>query len=207
MEGKKTLFNLYAWKLKDIILVSLLAVFFAIICLSAVYAAMLVTPLLVPFGLGEMTVEFFFGIWFFVATFSPYILRKPGVATIASTMTGVIQVFLGSPGAATVVVSAFWQGLGAESAFALFRYKKFNTGAMLLAAAGCTVFSFVLAWHRGLWVDLPFWFLAMRFSVRMASALLFAGLASKLLADRLAKAGALKSYPIGETYTGSIDES
>jgi len=207
MKGRKSLFNLHAWKLKDIILVSLLAVFFAVICLSAVYLAVFLTPFLVPFGLGEMTIEFFFGIWFFVATFSPYIMRKPGVATITSTLTGVVQVFLGSPNAATVVVSAFWQGLGSETAFFLGGYRRFNLATMLLAATGSTVFSFVLAWYRGLWVDLPLWFLVMRFSIRLASALLFAGLASKLLADRLAKAGVLKSYPIGEKYLGSIDES
>ena len=198
--------KMYSWKLKDVILVSLLAVFFAIICLSAVYLAMFLTPFLVPFGLGEMTVEFFFGIWFFVATFSAYIMRKPGVATITSTMTGLIQVFLGNPSAATVVVSAFWQGLGAESAFALFKYKKASLLTMLLAATGCTVFSFILAWYRGLWVDLPLGFLVARFCIRLASALIFSGLVSKLLADRLAKAGVLKSYPIGAQYLGNIDE-
>ena len=206
MEGKKTLFNLYAWKLKDVILVSLLGVFFAIICLSAVYLAMFLTPFLVPFGLGEMTVEFFFGIWFFVATFSPYIMRKPGVATITSTITGMVQVFLGSPAAATVVVSAFWQGLGSESAFLLSRYRKFNIATMLLAAAGSTVFSFILSWYRGMWAELSVTFVAVRFIVRLASALLFAGIAAKLLADRLAKTGVLKSYPIGEKYAGNIDE-
>ncbi|MCL2206178.1 MAG: ECF transporter S component [Treponema sp.] len=206
MEKKKTLFNLYAWKLKDVILVSLLAVFFAIICMSAVYLAMLLTPVLVPFGLGEMTVEFFFGIWFFVATFSPYIMRKPGVAVITSTLTGVVQVLMGSPLAATVVVSAFWQGVGSETAFLLTRYKKFNIGVMLLAAVGSTVFSFVLAWYRGIWADLSIGFVAARFIVRLMSALLFAGIAAKLLADRLAKTGVLKSYPIGEKYVGNIDE-
>jgi len=208
MESKKTLslFNLYAWKLKDVILVSLLAVFFGIVCLSVVHLSLFITPFLVPLGLGEMTIEFVFGIWFFAATFAPYIMRKPGVATITSTMTGVVQVLLGSPFAATVVVSALVQGLGAESAFLLFRYKKVNWGTMLLAAAGCTIFSFVLAWYRGIWVDLSFGFVATRFFIRLMSAFLFAGLASKFLADRLAKAGVLKSYPIGEKHLGNIDE-
>jgi len=206
MESKKSLFNLYAWKLKDVILVSLLAVFFAIICLSAVYLAIFLTPVLVPFGLGEMVIEFFFGIWFFVATFSPYIMRKPGVAVIASTLTGVVQVFLGNPNAATVVVSAFWQGLGSESAFLLSRYKKYNLPIMLLAALGSTVFSFVLAWYRGIWAELSTGFVVARFIVRLVSALLFAGVLSKLLAERLAKAGVLKSYPIGARYRGNIDE-
>jgi len=120
-------------------------------------------------------------------------------------MTGVIQVFMGNPNAATVVVSAFWQGLGSESAFFLTRYKKFNWAVMLLAATGSMVFSFVLAWYRGIWAPLSFGFIATRFGIRLCSALLFSGVLSKVLADRLAKAGVLKSYPIGETYIGSID--
>ena len=207
MEKKKTLFNLYAWKLKDVILVSLLAVLFAIICMSTVYLAIFLTPFLAPLGLGELTFEFVFGIFFFVATFSAYIMRKPGVAIITSTLTGVTQVLMGSPLAATVVFSAFWQGVGSESAFLLTRYKKFNWLTILLAAFGSTVFSFVLAWYRGLWAELAFGFVAMRFGIRLASALLFAGILSKLLADRLAKTGVLKSYPIGEKYVGNIDES
>ena len=203
---RKSMFNLYAWKLKDVILVSMLSVFFGIICLSVVHLSLFITPFLALVGLGEMTIEFVFGIWFFAATFSPYIMRKPGVATVTSTMTGVVQVLLGSPFAATVVVSAFVQGLGAEAAFALFRYRKANWATMLLAAAGCAAFSFVLAWYRGIWAELSVAFVAARFCVRLASALVFAGALSKLLADRLAKAGVLKSYPIGAQYVGSIDE-
>jgi energy-coupling factor transport system substrate-specific component len=77
---------------------------------------------------------------------------------------------------------------------------------MLLAAAGSMVFSFILAWYRGIWAPLSFGFIAARFSIRLCSALLFSGILSKLLADRLAKAGVLKSYPIGEKYLGNIDE-
>jgi len=200
------MFNLYAWKLKDVILVSMLSVFFGIICLSVVHLSLFMTPFLSLVGLGEMTIEFVFGIWFFAATFSPYIMRKPGVATVTSTMTGVVQVLLGSPFAATVVVSALVQGLGAEAAFAAFRYRKTGWGVMLLAAAGCAVFSFVLAWQRGTWSVLSVGFVAVRFCVRLASALLFAGVLSKLLADRLAKAGVLKGYPVGERHIGDIDE-
>jgi energy-coupling factor transport system substrate-specific component len=76
---------------------------------------------------------------------------------------------------------------------------------MLLSATGSMVFSFILAWYRGIWAPLSFGFIAARFSIRLCSALLFSGILSKLLADRLAKAGVLKSYPIGEKYLGNID--
>ena len=91
------MWNLYAWKLKDVILVSIIAVLFAVVCYTVVHSvSFLIAPLLVPFGLGDIAIEFVFGIFFIPATFAPYILRKPGVATIAETMTGVVQIFMGS---------------------------------------------------------------------------------------------------------------
>jgi len=205
---KKSLWNLYAWQLRDVILASLIAVLFAVICFATVHTVVFaITPLVAVLGFGDIPIEFVFGVFFFSAIFAPYIMQKPGVATVVGTMTGVVQVLMGSAFASTVVVSALVQGLAAELVFALFRYKRFDWLTVLLAAAGCTIASFVLAWYRGLWVDLPFGFLAARFGIRLISALLISGVVAKFLADRLAKAGVLKSYPIGGKYRGHVDES
>ena len=205
---KKSLWNLYTWQLKDVILASIISVLFAIICFATVHSVVFsLTPIIAVFGFGDIAIGFVFGIFFISAVFTPYILQKPGVATIVGTMTALIQVLMGSAFASTLIVSGLVQGLGAELIFLLFRYKKFNWNTMLLAAAGCTVTSFILAWYRGLWVDLDPSFVATRFFIRLASALLFSGVISKLLADRLAKSGVLKSYPLGQKYVGNIDES
>jgi len=195
---KKSLWNLHSWNLRDVILSSLISVLFAVICFATVHSVVFaITPLVAPFGFGEFPLEFVFGIFFFSALFAPYIMQKPGVATIVGTMTGLIQVLMGSAFSATVLVSAFVQGLGAEVVFALFRYKKWNTLTMLLAAANTTIFSFVLAWYRGNWSLLSTEIVATRFGIRLLSAMLISGLVAKFLADRLAKAGVLKSYPLG----------
>ncbi len=207
MNKKKSLWNLHTWQLKDVILVSLISVFFAVICFAVVhFVAFTVTPLLAPIGLGDMAMEFVFGIFFMSAVFAPYIMRKAGVATVVGTLTGLVQVLMGSAFASTVVVSAFFQGLGAEVFFAAFGYKKFNRTTVLLAATGATIASFVLAWYRGAWNNVLPEIIAIRFFIRLTSALLISGGFSKFLADRLAKAGVLKSYPIGEKYAGNIDE-
>jgi len=203
---KKSLWNLYAWQLKDVILASLISVLFAVVCFATVHSVIFaITPLVAPFGFGDIAIEFVFGIFFFSAIFSAYIMQKPGVAVIVGTMTGLIQVLMGSAFAGTVVVSAFVQGLGAEVIFALFRYKRWNLLTILLAAVSMTVFSFVLAWYRGLWVDLDFGFVATRFVIRLISALVISGVVSKFLADRLARAGVLKSYPLAARYQGKLD--
>ena len=205
--NKQSMWKLSAWKLKDVILVSLIAVFFAFICFAVVHAvAFTVTPLLAPLGIGDLAMEFVFGIFFMSAVFAPYIIRKPGVATVVGTLTGVVQILMGSAFAATLLVSAFVQGLGAEAAFASMRYKKYNILTVLLAAAGATITSFVLAWYRGSWSNVQPTIVLLRFVIRLASACLFSGLASKFLADRLAKAGVLKSYPISDNQQGRMNE-
>lgn len=191
--------NIKNWSLKDIILSSILGSFFAAICLGTVLTfrgPML--PIFAVLGLSGLELEVVFGIFFFSATFAPYIMQKPGVATIVGLLTGVIQVLLGSPAAATVWLSGLVQGLGAEVGFALFGYKKWNILSMLTASTGATIASFILAWYRGSWHNLAFEIVALRFIIRWISALAISGVLSKLLADKLAKAGVLKSYPLGE---------
>ena len=204
---EKNLWNLYAWKLRDIILASLLAALFAVVCFATFHGVNFgLMPLLAPLGLGIFPLEAVFGVFFFSALFAGYVMQKPGVATVVGFLTGLIQVFMGSAGAATVAVSGLVQGFGAEVIFALFRYKKFNWTTMILAAIGATVASFILAWYRDLFVEIQFSIIAGRFVVRSMSAILISGIIAKALADRLAYAGVLKSYPLGANYVGEIDE-
>ena len=201
------MWNLKKWHLKDVVLASIISVLFAFICFATVHSvSFIVAPLVMPFGFGDIAIEFVFGIFFMSATLAGYVIQKPGAATIVGTMTGVVQVLMGSAFAATLLPSAFLQGIGVEIVFLLTGYKKFTLPVMLFAAAGPTVTSFILAWYRGLWMDLEFGFVATRFFIRLCSALIFSGIIVKFLADRLAKAGVLKSYPLGAKYAGDIDD-
>jgi len=191
--------NIKNWRLKDVILSSILGAFFAAICLGTVLTLIgPAVPVFAAIGLGGLEFEIAFGIFLFSSTFAPYIMQKPGVATIVGLLTGFVQVLLGSPFAATVWLSGLIQGFGAEVGFAIFGYKKWNMLSVLVAATGATVASFILAWQRGSWDELATHIVVMRFAIRWASALIISGVLSKFLADRLAKAGVLKSYPLGE---------
>lgn len=196
---KQSSFNLNAWKLKDIILASLISLLFAVICFASVHTIVFaITPIVAPFGFGDIAIEFVFGIFFFSATFSAYIMQKPGVAVIVGTLTGFIQILMGSAFSSTVLVSAFVQGLSAELIFFLFRYKKFNLLTLLLAALSMTIGSFILAWYRGLWSELLFSLVLTRFTIRALSAIVLSALICKFLADQLAKVGVLSSYPLSK---------
>lgn len=202
-KSKTSLWNLSAWALKDVILASLLGMFFAVISFAVVhFVVFVVTPLATPFGVGELMIEIVFGIFFMSAVMAPYIIQKPGVAVVVGTLTGFLQILMGSAFASTVLLSAFVQGVGAEVAFATFRYKKYSWTTMLLAATGATIASFILAWYRGVWNEVVPGFIVLRFVMRLASACLISGVLAKFLADRLARAGVLKSYPLGGEISG-----
>lgn len=187
------------WKLKDIILSSILGALFAIASLgTALMALGPFVPVFAAIGFPGFEFEPVFGIFFFSSTFAGYIMQKPGVPTIVGFLTGFIQVLLGSPAAATVWLSGLVQGFGVEIGFALSRYKKWNIISMLIAATTATIASFVLAWQRGSWDNIALEIVALRFVIRLISALIISGVLAKILADRLAKAGVLKSYPLGE---------
>ena len=187
------------WRLKDVILSSILGALFAAISLgTALMALGPFVPAFAAIGFPGFEFEPVFGIFFFSATFAGYIMQKPGVPTVVGFLTGFIQVLLGSPAAATVWLSGLVQGFGAEVGFAMFRYKKWNMISMLVAATGATIASFILAWYRGSWHNIAFEIVTLRFIIRLISALIISGVLAKILADRLAKAGVLKSYPLGE---------
>jgi len=195
--------NLYQWELKDIIMVAILSLFFSVIYLGTINAALMAGAMLAPFGLSQFAIEVVFGVWFTAGTLSGYIMRKPGIAFITGIMSAVWQVPMGSPAGPLVIISGMVQGAGAEAAFAAFRYRRFDMLTMCLASFGSTIASFIWALFRSgfllILFDNPGLFFAM-FLVRAASGLLIAGILMKICGDRLAKSGVLKAYPISADF-------
>ncbi len=189
------------WKLKDIIMVGILSVLFAVIYLGAVYFAVFITSVLTPFGLAPLGNEIVFGIWFMAATLAAYIIRKPGVATITEMAAALIEVLMGNMYGPLVFIAGFLQGIGAECGFIIFKYKRFDWLSMSLASLGSTVLSFIWGFYRSGFFKLPVGLLVVMFLIRLASALIFSTVISKTLGDRLAKVGVLKSYPIGKEFS------
>ncbi len=187
-------------KLKDILMVAITAVLFGIVYLGAVYAGAALTSVLTPSGLGILGYEPFYGIWFMAAIFTTYILQKKFVGIIAEMLAALLEVLMGNMFGPIVFISGFIQGLGSELGFAAYRYKRYDLKSTMLAAAGATVLSFIWTGVRSRYWTLSGDIVLAIFVVRLISALLFAGLGSKLLADALAKAGVLTSYPLGGQY-------
>lgn len=136
------------------------------------------------------------GGWLLAGVLGGLIIRKPGAALFCEILAAVVEALLGSQFGVTVLLSGLVQGLGAEVAFAIFAYRRWNLGVALLAgglsglALGVSeVIQFFPAWEFG-------WQLAYTvFAV--ISGIVIAGLLSWLAVKALAKTGALSAFASG----------
>ena len=202
--------NTYSWKLKEIIMIGIISVIFALLSFGTAQGISI--PLLLPFAAAgfppNYSFEVFWGIFFMHAVLAGYIIRKPGVGLCASMLSVLIQFLMGNATGPLIFLSGLVTGVGAEVGYALFRYKKWNWCSVFSAISGCTILSFALTWwtlgyHT---MDLGVLTIAQIFFTRLISGFVFAGVIGKFLADRLAKAGVLKSYPIGAGFAADIDD-
>ncbi|HWO53795.1 MAG TPA: ECF transporter S component [Paenibacillus cookii] len=187
------------WKLRDIIVLSSLSVVFAVVYVLFLQVGNVLVGLMGPMGY-----EVIFGIWFIVSIISAYILQRPGAALLSETVAGTVELLIGNTTGPVLILSAFIQGLGAETVFAALRYRNYSAPALMAAGAGSAVFSF--AWgfiHSGFAALSPGLLLAM-FIARIVSSVLLAGLLGKWIADALAKTGVLRSFPIAKTSRGQL---
>lgn len=185
------------WELKDIIMMAILGVVFSAVYLAVFDGGVVLSTVLAPTGFSNFAFEIVYGVWFMAATLAAYIIRKPGVALVTEVLASVIELLMGNSGGVTVVLTGFIQGAGAELAFALFRYKKWNLASMSLAGVFSSCFIFCYELYYLNYIALAPGLLLAQILVRFVSAIVFSGVICKLAGDGLAKTGVVKSYAIG----------
>lgn len=187
------------WKLQEVIFVAMLCVVFGVVYLAATYLSTGLVAVFTPTGIGPMGYEVVFGVWFMVSTLAPYIIQRPGVAIVSEIIAAVIEVLLGNMFGPMVIVTGIVQGVGAEAAFAIGRYKSYTMRDMLLASVLCCVVSFLWSFIRSGYLAFSVPVLVLFFVVRLVSSVVFAGLLSKAIGDGLAKTGLIKGYALGRS--------
>ena len=185
------------WNLKEVILMAVLAVVFAVVYLAVFYVGLALQTALAPAGLAPLGFEIIYGVWFMAAAIAAYIIRKPGTALITEVLAAVVELLAGNPGGVVLIITGVIQGLGCEAGFALFRYKRFNLLAMSSAGILAALFIFIFELFYLQYYLLSPTLLAVQLLVRFISAITFTGIISKLACDGLARTGVLKNYPIG----------
>lgn len=185
------------WELKDVIMMAILGVVFAAVYLAVFQGGLALSTALTPAGLSAFGFEIIYGVWFMAATLAAYIIRKPGVALITELLAAAVELLMGNSGGLTVVLTGLIQGAGAELAFAIFRYKKWDLLSMSLAGILSALFIFCYELYYLNYIALAPSLLIAQLAVRFVSAVVFSGIICKLAADGLAKTGVVKSYAIG----------
>lgn len=186
------------WKLKEIVLMSILGVIFGIIYLAFFLVGQGIRNILAPFGLAPFGYEIIFGIWFIVSIVAAYIIRKPGVAFTAELIAGVTEVLLGTAAGPGLILAAAIQGLGAEFAFAITKWKDYRLRILILSGVFAAVFSFTWNLFSSGNIALAPALLVAMLAVRIISGALLAGVLGKWLSDKLAKTGVLRGYALGK---------
>ena len=185
------------WELKDIIMMAILGVVFSAVYLAVFDGGVVLSTVLAPTGFSNFSFEIIYGVWFMAATLAAYIIRKPGVALVTEVLASAVELLMGNSGGVTVVLTGMIQGAGAELAFALFRYKKWDLLSMSLAAVGASIFIFCYELFYLNYIALAPMLLIAQLLVRFVSAVVFSGIVCKFAADGLARTGVLKSYALG----------
>lgn len=184
-----------SWRTVDIVVAAAIAVAFGV-----VYWAwgVLFTGTTAAFAFLPPAQYVLSGVWLIAGVLAGLVVRKPGAAIFAETVAASVSILLGSPWSLDVALSGVYQGAGAELAFALFRYRRWDLFVTMLAAALAAV---------GEWLhDIPLYFAAVPLTEQLligvfmlVSALAFAGLGTWWLFRALVQTGVLAQFPAGRT--------
>lgn len=118
------------WRVVDIVVASVIAVAVGVVfwAWSQGYAGIAIITSAFPPLAG-----LYGGGWLIAGVLGGLLIRKPGAALYCELLAAAVEGLLGTHFGMTVIISGFFQGLGAELVFAAFRYRKWNLPVVLLA--------------------------------------------------------------------------
>ena len=171
------------WRMKEVVMTVILSVACGVIYLGWSTLWIPVSAIVGPVG-----ANFMFGV--------AYIIRKPGAALIAETAAAAVELLTGSHFGLSSLLIGVFQGAGAEIAFAMFRYQRYNLFTLMLsgalAAVGSMTYS-LIANGFGYYTTEK---LVLTFIIQVISGIILGGWLAKAVVGALAKTGVLDQYEI-----------
>jgi energy-coupling factor transport system substrate-specific component len=184
-----------SWRTVDIVVTAAIAVAFGVVfwAWNALWAA--ASPVFVAVPPAQ---NILYGTWLAAGVVAGLVVQKPGAALFAELVAASVSLILGSQWGLDAALSGLIQGAGAELAFALFLYRRWDLVAALLASA----LSAVGAWLH----DTPLYYAALPLADQLLiglfmliSALVIAGVGSWWLTRALVQTGVLAQFPSGRS--------
>src|SRR5829696_151774 len=179
------------WTLREILIVTVLGVVFAVLYLGWVQVWLVAQAIL-----GAVTMDVVMGFWFIGSIVAAAIIRKPGVAFTSEVLAGAVEILLGSPAGLLLLLSGAVQGAGAEAVFAATRWRNYSLPVLMAAGVGAAIFSFAYTWIRFDYGALQPTLLVSMFVLRCLSGALLGGLLGHVIVKALYKTGALSGLAI-----------
>ena len=181
-------------RLHDLVLLAVLAVVFGFLYWALVQVWGWLQVLMGP--LGDLSQNALIGGWMVVAPLAVYIVRKPGVGILVEIIASIVEVvFLASPVGPMLILVGFIQGLGAEAAFAVTRYRRYGWGVFIASGATAALANLLMGLVRFGWAGQDLF--ELRLVLQFASGILLCGLLARVIGDALARTGVLDNYAIG----------
>lgn len=137
------------------------------------------------------------GFWIFSSVFLSQIVRKPGIALIASILAAFVESLLTHWG----IMSVLWgivQGLGAELVFMIFLYRKWDLKVLILASISSAIFSYTLDFSLYDYKNLSLEFNLIQVISFIISSVFLAGILSDVVSKRLLRLGLLDQFLIAK---------
>jgi len=185
----------YGWRVVDIVVAAVIGVACGLILWAwngpgyAWYGAMnAVTP-----GLGGLAQ----GLWLIGGPLGGLIIRKPGAAVFVEVVAAVVSMLFGSAWGVATLLFGLAEGLGAEVAFLLLGYRRFNLPVAILsgALAGAAEWASELLTGN---MAKSMAFNATYLVCNMISGAILAGVLAWLLMRALARTGVLARFAAGQ---------
>ncbi|NIL43454.1 hypothetical protein HCB17_21690 [Salinispora arenicola] len=186
------------WRTIDVIVAAVIAVAFGVIFWAWGLLWNVATP---AFTFLPATQAIMYGVWLIPAVLGGLVIRRPGAALFCEAVAATVSALLGSEWGGITILQGLIQGLGAEAAFAAFRYRSFRLPTALIAGAltglGAAVFDFFV-WNGAYALGsyrIPYALLT------IVSATAIAGVGAWTLTRALARTGVLDRFPAGRERT------
>ncbi|MFS0706067.1 ECF transporter S component [Cellulomonas sp. 179-A 9B4 NHS] len=180
--------------LSELVLLTVLAVVFGFLYWALVQAWAALQVAMGPFG--DLAQHVLIGGWMVVAPLALHIVRKPGVGVVVELVAALVEVaFLASPVGPMLLVVGLVQGVGAELAFTLTRYRRYGWWVFVASGVSAGLASTLLGTLRYGWhlQDL----FALRVGLQVVSGVVLCGLLARVLGDALARTGVLDETALG----------
>ena len=177
--------------ISEIVFITILSVILGVFWWAYTFLYDIVAPVFRASGLeGGLT-----GIWLIGGLFFPYIIRKPGSALLGEGIAAIIEGVISQWGIGAILYGVI-QGLPLEMFFMLFRYKNFDMKTMCFAGFISGICSCLMSIYLYQYYQLGLMYCMIQLASSGVSGIILAGVLSKVLADRLAKTGALNQFNI-----------